>query len=66
MKDFQEVVPQERMLILAKLYHNMWYDKSRYNIIKTIVDKWEENPIKEAKFLNQIHNGTEIKETELR
>ena len=66
MKDFQEVTPQERMLILAKLYHNMWYDKHRYDIIRTIVNKWDENPIKEAKFLNQIHEGTEIQETELR
>lgn len=66
MKSFQEVAPQERMLILAKLYHNMWYDTNRFSIIKTIVDKWEDNPIKEAKFLNQIHDGTEIKETELR
>jgi hypothetical protein len=66
MKDFKEVSPQDRMLMLAKLYHNMWYDKSRYEVVRMIVEKWDSNPIKEAKFLNQIHDGTEIKETELR
>jgi len=32
----------------------------------TILDNWDMNPTKEAKFLNQITNGTELTETELR
>lgn len=60
----QDLTPMERMLLLAKLYHNMWYDEKRYNFILEVLEDFEEHPVKEAKFLNQIdNNGTE---TELR
>ena len=65
MKHFAKIPPSERMVLLAKIYHNMWYDETRFNFIMEIIDDWEKNPIKEAKFLNQIHDGTEINETEL-
>lgn len=66
MKHFAKIPPSERMVLLAKIYHNMWYDETRFNFIMEIIEDWEKNPIKEAKFLNQIHDGTEINETELR
>jgi hypothetical protein len=66
MKHFAKIPPTERMVLLAKIYHNMWYDETRFNFIMEIIEDWEKNPIKEAKFLNQIHDGTEINETELR
>jgi hypothetical protein len=66
MKHFAKIPPTERMVLLAKVYHNMWYDETRFNFIMEIIEDWEKNPIKEAKFLNQIHDGTEINETELR
>lgn len=59
MKSYQELPPQERMLIIAKLYHNIWYDEVRYRYIARLIEQWEKEPIKEAKFLNQIHNGEE-------
>ena len=66
MKHFAKIPPTERMVLLAKIYHNMWYDETRFNFIMEIIEDWEKNPINEAKFLNQIHDGTEINETELR
>jgi hypothetical protein len=66
MKHFAKIPPTERMVLLAKIYHNMWYDETRFNFIMEIIEDWEKNPIKEAKFLNQIHDGTEINEQELR
>lgn len=59
MKDFKEIPPTERMVIIAKLYHNIWYDPSRYETILNLIYEWEENPIREAYFLNEINNGTE-------
>lgn len=66
MKHFAKIPPTERMVLLAKVYHNMWYDETRFNFIMEIIEDWEKNPIKEAKFLNQIHDGTELNEQELR
>jgi hypothetical protein len=66
MKHFAKIPPSERMVLLAKVYHNMWYDETRFNFIMEVIKDWEENPIKEAKFLNEIINGTELNETELR
>jgi hypothetical protein len=63
MKHFAKIPPSQRMVLLAKVYHNMWYDETRFNFIMEIIKDWEENPIKEAKFLNEINNGTE--QTEL-
>ena len=66
MKHFAKIPPAERMVLLAKIYHNMWYDETRFNFIMEIIEDWENNPIKEAKYLNQIHDGTELNEQELR
>ncbi len=63
MNDFQETIPTERGIIIAKLYHNMWYDKDRFAIIMNLLNQWDENPIREAKFLHEIH--TEVKENDL-
>jgi hypothetical protein len=59
MKDFKEIPPTERMVIIAKLYHNIWYDTSRYETILNLIYEWDENPVRDAKFLNQIEHGTE-------
>ena len=60
MSTYLKIPPQERMLIIAKIYHNMWYDNDRFNIIMDLVDNLDMNPIKEAKFLNEITDGTEF------
>ena len=66
MNSYQNLPPQERMLIMAKIYHHIWYSEDRYNEMLIILDNWDANPTKEAKFLNQITNGTELNESELR
>jgi hypothetical protein len=66
MNSYQQLPPQERMVIVAKIYHHIWYSEDRYNELMTLMTEWDKNPTKEAKFLNQITNGTELTETELR
>jgi len=66
MTNFTKIPPSQRMVLLAKIYHNMWYNETRFNFIMEIIKDWDKNPIKEAKFLNEITNGTEITEAELR
>jgi len=66
MNSYQQLPPQERMVIVAKIYHHIWYSEDRYNELMTILENWDQNPTKEAKFLNDITNGTELKESELR
>jgi hypothetical protein len=60
MNTYTKIPPHERMLIIAKVYHNMWYDNDRFNMVMDLVDNWDMNPIKEAKFLNDIMDGTEF------
>ena len=66
MNTYQKLPPQERMVIVAKIYHHIWYSEDRYNELMTLMTEWDKNPTREAKFLNQITNGTELNETELR
>jgi len=66
MNTYQQLPPQERMVIVAKIYHHIWYSEDRYNELMTLMTEWDKNPTREAKFLNQITNGTELNETELR
>ena len=66
MNTYQTLPPQERMVIVAKIYHHIWYSEDRYNELMTLMTEWDKNPTREAKFLNQITNGTELNETELR
>lgn len=66
MNDYQLLPPQERMLIMAKVYHHIWYSQDRFDELMIILENWDRNPTKEAKFLNQITNGTELTEAELR
>ena len=55
---FTELPPQERGLIIARIYHNIWYDEKRFDTIMTLLNAWDENPIKEAKFLHEINDLT--------
>jgi hypothetical protein len=60
MSSYQKIRHQERLLILAKLYHNIWYDQSRFNSIMELVDSWDMNPIKEVTFASGITDGSEF------
>jgi hypothetical protein len=62
MNTYQDIPPQERMVFIAKIYHNIWYNNDRFAEIERLVNEWELNPTKEAKYLNQIHNGTDTTE----
>lgn len=53
---FTEMPPQERMMFIAKIYHNIWYDESRFFVLNEILKSWDETPVKEAKFLHEIDN----------
>jgi len=56
---FTELPPQERGLIIAKIYHNIWYDSKRFEVINKLLQEWDENPIREAKFLHEIQAETD-------
>jgi len=58
MTNFTELPPQERGLIIAKLYHNIWYDSNRFEMVLNLLKDWDNNPIKEAKFLHEIQEST--------
>ena len=57
MNNFQELPPQERGLVIAKLYHNIWYNTDRFNTIMNMLNEWEADPIREAKYLHEIHDS---------
>lgn len=58
MNTFQEIPPQERGLIIAKLYHNIWYDETRFDTIMKLIEQWDKEPVREAKFLHEIQEQT--------
>lgn len=58
MNTFQEIPPQERGLIIAKLYHNIWYDETRFDTIMKLLNDWDKEPVREAKFLHEIQEQT--------
>lgn len=60
MNTYQKIPPHERVVLLAKLYHNMWYSGDRFDMVMKLIDEWDMNPIKEAKFATEITNGTEF------
>ena len=64
MTNFQKISPTERGLFIAKLYHNAWYDTNRFSILSKILEEWESNPIKEAKYLQEIHS--QIQESDIK
>jgi hypothetical protein len=64
MTNFQKISPNERGLFIAKLYHNIWYDTNRFSILSKILEEWENNPIKEAKYLQEIHS--QIQESDIK
>jgi len=64
MTNFQKISPNERGLFIAKLYQNIWYDTNRFSILSKLLEEWENNPIKEAKYLKEIHS--QIQESDIK
>jgi hypothetical protein len=50
---FAEFTAYERQIIMAELYHNAWYNQERFEELYSLFNKWEQNPIKEKKFLKE-------------
>jgi len=50
---FGEFTAYERQIIMAELYHNAWYNQERFEKLYDLFNEWEQNPIKEKKFLKE-------------
>jgi hypothetical protein len=53
---FADFTAYERHIILAELYHNAWYSQERFEQLYDLFSYWEQNPIKEKKFLKEEDN----------
>jgi len=51
---FADFTPYERQLLIAEIYHNIWYSQERFEKIYDMINEWKGNPIKETKFLAEI------------
>ncbi|MFZ4103752.1 MAG: hypothetical protein ACOYKI_03385 [Sediminibacterium sp.] len=49
----QNLLPMERQMLLAKIYHYAWYNKEAYDRLITFVNYWEKHSEIKAVFLNQ-------------
>jgi len=38
----QKLLPMERQMLLAEVYHYCWYSPEAYNELKAFLQKWEE------------------------
>ena len=52
-KGMQRLLPMERQMILAKIYHYAWYNNEAYDQLITFVDHWEKHSEFKAVFFNQ-------------
>jgi hypothetical protein len=50
---FADFTAYERQIIMAELNHNAWYNQERFEELYILFNKWEQNPIKEKKFLKE-------------
>lgn len=48
---FGEFTPYERAIIIAELYHNIWYNQERYEELYDLYNKWSVNPLPDRKFI---------------
>lgn len=53
---FGHFTAYERQLIMAELYHNAWYNQERFEELYDLFNKWEQDPIKEKKFIKEDDN----------
>jgi hypothetical protein len=52
-KLMQRLLPMERQMILAKVYHYAWYNNEAYEQLITFVNYWEKHSEFKAVFFNQ-------------
>ena len=51
--EMQRLLPMERQMILAKVYHYAWYNNEAYDQLITFVNYWEKHSEFKAVFFNQ-------------
>jgi hypothetical protein len=52
-KGMQGLLPMERQMLLAKIYHYAWYNKEAYDQLITFVNHWEKHSEFKAVFFKQ-------------
>ena len=52
-RGMQRLLPMERQMILAKVYHYAWYNNEAYEQLITFVNHWEKHSEFKAVFFNQ-------------
>jgi hypothetical protein len=52
-KGLQSLLPMERQMILAKVYHYAWYNNEAYDQLITFVNHWEKHSEFKAVFFKQ-------------
>jgi hypothetical protein len=52
-KGMQNLLPMERQMLLAKIYHYAWYNKEAYDQLITFVNYWEKHSEFKAVFFKQ-------------
>lgn len=51
----RELVPIERQMVLAEVYHYAWYEDEAYIELQEFIEKWKVKCETKAIFLNQIN-----------
>lgn len=59
MSKFSTIPLTERMMMIAKIHHNMWYDESRLDLIVKILQDWDNKPVRNATYFNTQNNEDE-------
>ena len=49
----QNLLPMERQMLLAKIYHYAWYNEEAYKELITFINYWEKHSEFKAVFFNQ-------------
>jgi hypothetical protein len=52
----RELLPYERQMLLAEVYHYAWYNEDAYNDLLLFIEKYQ-NLLNKPVFFNQINNN---------
>jgi hypothetical protein len=52
----RELLPFERQMLLAEVYHYAWYNEDAYNDLLLFIEKYQ-NLLDKPVFFNQINNN---------
>lgn len=64
---FQQLSEQDKKLFIAKIFNEINYNQASYNLMKLLVNYWDENPINHVQYFpnnlnttKRIYNGQSI------